>query len=172
MEGVKKQALKIFIFVGCFGGFFHRPSSWQQSWSKLLLCISPSPKFVPASESSPHLCHRRYLWSYGKRDLLTDHTCLAQLREKYLKIHSPGLFLPWSHLMSSLVWFVLQCCKHLYSKPEGDGMEASRNISGQGQGELFTSEELPREISNEPQCEPRGFPLGLSLVACHMQSEK
>lgn len=74
--------------------------------------------------------------------------------------------------MSSLVWFVLQCCKHLYSKPEGDGMEASRNISGQGQGELFTSEELAREISDEPQCEPRGFLLGLSLVACHMQSEK
>lgn len=72
MEGVKKQALKIFIFGGFFMIFFtlavrpwfHRLSSWQQSWSKLFLSTSPSPKLTPVSISSPHLCHQRYLWSH------------------------------------------------------------------------------------------------------------
>lgn len=78
--------------------------------------------------------------------------------QNYLKLPSPRLFLPWSNLISSLVWFISQSHKQLYSKTEEDGMGASRNVSGQGQGELFASEELPRETSDEPQCEPRGFP--------------
>lgn len=112
--------------------------------------------------------------SHGEHHLLTDHTCIGQLilSKTYLKLCSPSLFLPWSHLISSLVWFASQPLKQLFSKTGGDGMEANRNVSGHGQGELFTSEELPRETSDEPQCEPRGFPLGLDLVVGHVQSGK
>lgn len=61
MEGVKKQALKIFVFVVFFFEFFYRLSSWQQSWFP---STSPSPNLVPVYVSSPHFCHQSYLWSH------------------------------------------------------------------------------------------------------------